>query len=212
MKDTESCPKEMIAEACRYPAGHPTRQKKLTAIIRIVSPQLWKEASPYYEDALQKTWIYFCQNLCEGVTGKAYDSQKASIITWLNIYLKRRLQDGYNALQKQRATRAHSRCQDSTTQDSATDLIDRLAARPDIPPLLEEVHHWAITTPQLLDIHIKAYPNITAQQLILARLPPEVPWKVLTADLNVPLGTLSSFYQRQCMPLLREFGRSQGYL
>ncbi|MEL6453307.1 MAG: sigma-70 family RNA polymerase sigma factor [Cyanobacteria bacterium J06623_5] len=212
MKNSEVYLKEVIAEACRYPAGHPTRQKKLTAIIRTVSPQLWREDSPYYEDALQKTWIYFCQNLCEGTTGKAYDAEKASIVTWLNTYLKRRLQDGYNALQKQKAMRAHNRLQNSANDEPATDLIDRLVAKPEVPPLLAEVRHWAKTTPQLETIHIKKRPDITAQRLILARLPPEVPWKVLTAELHIPLGTLSSFYQRHCMPLLREFGRSQGYL
>jgi hypothetical protein len=47
--------------------------------------------------------------------------------------------------------------------------------------------------------------------LILRRLPPETPWKVLSEEFDIPSSTLSSFYQRQCLPRLREFGKSEGY-
>lgn len=193
----------LVTEACRYPPGHRIRQKRLTQIIRLVSKKLWKEESSYYEDALQKTWIYFCQNLCECKTGKAYNADKASVATWLNTYLKRRLQDGRNACQKERLI---------CTTHRVGDTIDGLAAKPDIPPLLQEVEQWAKTAPHLEQAHVFNQPHITARLLILERLPPETPWKVLSARLNVPMGTLSSFYQRQYLRFLREFGRAQGYL
>ena len=89
----------LVAEACCHPVGSAKRQKCLTQIIRQVSTQLWHETVPYYQDALQQTWIYFCQNLCEAKTGNAYDPEKAGVVTWLNAYLKRRLQDGHIAHQ-----------------------------------------------------------------------------------------------------------------
>jgi hypothetical protein len=203
----------LITVACGYPPGHPQRQRCLTQIIRRVATQLWRENSPYYQDALQQTWIYFCQNLCEGVTGRAYDPTKATVVTWLNAYLKRRLQDGYLAVQRQRATTI-SPAPASMGDDPMPDPVDRLPARPDVPPLLEEVRTWATQgkNPRLTRTHIANHPHITCQLLILKRLPPETPWKDLAAELQVSVGTLSSFYQRQCLPLLREFGQSQGYL
>lgn len=192
---------QLVAQACSYPAGHRERQKRLTQIIRVVSQKLWKEDSPYYEDALQKTWIYFCQNLCECKTGKAYNPSRASVATWLNVYLKRRLQDG-----------ARDRTKKQLSTVSASSAVDYLVASPDIPPLLQEVEQWAKTARHLEQVHIVNNPHITARLLILERLPPETPWRVLSDKFSVPIGTLSSFYQRQCLTCLREFGRTQGYL
>lgn len=204
----------LIAEACRHPVGSPQRQKRLTQVIRLISDRLWRENVPYYQDALQQTWIYFCQNLCEGKTGRAYDAAKATVVTWLNAYLKRRLQDGYINVQKQRAKTASSFPTGIGAEERQLDPVDRLPAKPDVPSLLTEVSAWAESDPdqQLTRIHLKNHPQITCQFLILKRLPPETPWKELAADLGVSIGTLSSFYQRQCLPLLREFGQSQGYL
>ena len=84
---------QLVETACAHPPGSPQRQRGLTQIVRLVTPKLWRASKAYYADALQQTWIYFCRNLCEATTGRAYDSTKASIPTWLNAYLKRRLQD-----------------------------------------------------------------------------------------------------------------------
>ena len=91
---------QLVVETCKYPPGTKERQKNLTKIIKIVNSQLWRENTPYYEDALQETWIYFCHNICEG--NRAYDPNKASVVTWLNSYLKWRLRDSYIKIQKQR--------------------------------------------------------------------------------------------------------------
>ena len=214
MNELQEKVQTLIAEACRHPVGSPQRQRRLTQIIRLVANQLWKENVPYYQDALQQTWIYFCQNLCEGKTGRVYAPEKATVVTWLNAYLKRRLQDGYIDLQKQRARTVSRSAAGANSDDQPLDPIDRLAAPPDAPPLLAEVRIWAESDPEdkLTRIHIANHPHITCQLLILKRLPPETPWKDLAIELGVSIGTLSSFYQRQCQPLLREFGRSQGYL
>ena len=204
---------DLIAEACGYPPGHPQRQRRLTQVIRHIAGRLWRENSPYYQDALQQTWIYFCQNLCEGTTCQAYDPTKASVVTWLNAYLRRRLQDGYLDRKKQRQ-RTIAPAPTQSGADPMPDPVDRIPAQPDVPPLLEEVRAWAERgdDARLTRTHIANHTHITCQLLILKRLPPETPWKDLAAELQVSIGTLSSFYQRQCLPLLREFGRSQGYL
>ena len=85
----------LVTQACRYQVGSAQRQKNLTKIIRLIANKLWKENTPYYQDALQQTWLYFCQNICEGKTGKSYDPNRGSIVTWLNFYLKKRLYDFY---------------------------------------------------------------------------------------------------------------------
>jgi hypothetical protein len=217
MDNLEEQLRSLVTEACRHRAGSVQRQKNLTKLIRLISKKLWKENTPYYEDALQQTWVYFCQNICEANTGEPYDPTRGSVVTWLNAYLRRRLQDFYIDSQKQQAKTAlakqiHSSKPGETTQ--TFDPVDNLEATPDVPPLLEEIRRWAQTDPtgSLRSIHIQGHPKVTCQVLILRRLPPEASWKTLAAEFGVSVSTLSSFYQRQCLPRLRKFGESEGYI
>lgn len=207
---------QLVKEACSHPAGSAARQKNLTKIIRLITNKLWREYTPYYQDALQQTWVYFCHNICEGNTGEPYNPERGSVVTWLNFYLKRRLQDSYLDEQK-RQTRVVSLGSESSGLGDAekkTDPIENLAAEPDVPPLLEQVKQWAQADldGDLRRTHIANHPEITCQVLILRRLPPETSWKTLAAEYNLSISTLSSFYQRQCLPRLRKFGESEGYL
>jgi len=205
---------QLVIEACSHPPGSRERQIELTKIIRLVSKQLWQENTSYYEDALQQTWIYFCQNLCEGKTGQPYDCDRASVVTWLNTYLKRRLQDYYINAQKQQLKIVSTPIPNLNQTHKSVNHIDNLTAKPDSLFLLEEVRKWVETDPQkkLRRIHIQSRPEINSQVLILRRLPPPASWKTLAEEFNISPKTLSSFYQRQCLPLLREFGQAEGYL
>ncbi len=206
----------LVAQACQHPAGSAQRQKNLTKIIRLAANKLWKENTPYYQDALQQTWLYFCHNICEGNTGKPYDLNRGSVLTWLNFYLKQRLRDCYINKQKETLTRVSIPLGqwDSVQTHQNVDPIENIPANPDVPPLLEEIKSWAKTDPEgeLRRIHITNRPDVTCQLLILRRLPPEESWKALAAELNLTISTLSSFYQRQCLPRLRKFGELEGYL
>jgi hypothetical protein len=207
--------RQLVTDACRHRAGSVERQKNLTKIIRLITNKLWRESQPYYQDALQQTWVYFCQNICEGNTGEPYNSERGSVITWLNFYLKRRLQDFYIDNQKQQARVVSNKVRIGSGDTNETiDPIDNLVAEPDVPLLLEEVRKWveADLDGELRRIHITNRPDITCQCLILRRLPPEESWKTLAEEFNLSISTLSSFYQRQCLPRLRKFGESEGYL
>ncbi|NJP08656.1 MAG: sigma-70 family RNA polymerase sigma factor [Leptolyngbyaceae cyanobacterium RU_5_1] len=202
--DLEDQLRQLVSAACKHPAKSHARQKALTQIIRLVSTRLWKENTPYYQDALQQTWIYFCHNICESGTGQQYDPDRGSIIAWLNFYLRKRLQD--------------FRCRPfeiSLSQDSESGKgFDPPDTRGDIPPILDEVRAWAEAdaTGELRKVQIKNRPEVNCRVLILRRLPPETSWKVLSEEFEVTVSTLSSFYRRQCLPHLRKFGQSEGYL
>lgn len=216
MNELEEHLHQLVAQACKHKAGSVQRQRNLTKIIRLVAPKLWRENTPYYQDALQLTWVYFCQNICEGNTGAAYNPERGSVITWLNFYLKRRLQDFYIDTQRQQATIVSRWGGNSRSDDDseAINPVENLAAEPDVPPLLEEVKQWveADADGELSKLHIANHSNVTAKVLILRRLPPETSWKELAAEFNLSVSTLSSFYQRQCLPRLRKFAETEGYL
>ncbi|MBD2103155.1 sigma-70 family RNA polymerase sigma factor [Leptolyngbya sp. FACHB-261] len=212
MDELEARLHQLVITTCQEKPGSLKRSRGLTQLIRLVlrSGKLWKEYAPYYEDALQQTWLYFCRNLCEATTGEAYDPNRSSISTWLNAYLKRRLQDYRIQTEQARRTQASSH----GDADDLLDPLDLLEAPADIPPILEATQRWAEydATDELRRTHIQGHPRVNCQVLILRRLPPETSWKDLSIEFNLPIPTLSSFYQRQCLPRLRKFGELQGYL
>jgi hypothetical protein len=215
MSQLEERLRQLVQQACSHPAGSAERQKALTRIVQLVRPKLWKENTPYYQDALQQTWLYFCHNLCEGRTGECYNPDRGSIVTWLNFYLKRQLQQFQIKEQAQQAKTVSGAVQGrSNDADAPPDPVDNLPAPPDVPPLLDEVKRWveADSSGELRRAKLANCPGLNCQALILRRLPPETNWKDLADDYNLPISTLSNFYQRQCMPRLRKFGESEGYL
>jgi hypothetical protein len=206
--------RQLVETACSHPPGHPKRQRALTQILRDTLPRLWRDSSPYYADALQRTLMFFTENICEAKTGKRYDPEVATIATWLNFYLRKRILDAQIGAQN-RSSREVSVW--SGSDDDSLDLIQQLPAPPDTQTamdMLDRVRHWAETdeSGELRSLCIKGYPHITAQLLILRRLPPETQLKTLAEELGAGIPTLNSFYQRQCLPRLRNFGKQQGYL
>ncbi|MBW4613572.1 MAG: sigma-70 family RNA polymerase sigma factor [Desmonostoc vinosum HA7617-LM4] len=206
----------LVTKACGHPPGSPQRQKLLTQIIRLTSNRLWRESTPYYQDALQQTWLYFCRNVCEGLTGQTYDPTYGSVITWLNAYLKRRLQDFYLNQNREQATTVSLRIRQSTSsgETDVIDPVDNLPASPQAPPILENLEIWVNqdSDGELRGTHIKGRPDVNCQVLILKRLPPEVSWKELSEEFGLGIPTLSSFYQRQCLPRLRKYAELEGLL
>lgn len=204
---------DLVQYIRQFPAGSPQRQQGMTQMIRLIqqSNQLWHENSDYYEDALQQTWLYFCRNICEGSTGEAYDCSRASIITWLNRYLKWRLYD----LRAEVSTRQKLTVQPKDDgYSSLLSDVESLPAPSDVPPIIEQTRAWVEEDPEgeLQNVHIQGKPNVNCQTLILRRLPPETSWQEISQEFNLSISTLSSFYQRQCLPRLRKFGINQRYL
>lgn len=209
---TKSSSRQLVDQLClwvqlarQYPPGNPMRDRHLTQIIRSVTPKLWRFPTPYYADALQQTWEYFAKNICT-----TYDPRRASVVTWLNTYLRYRHADLLR-----RATADRQRHIDLDALDyQQYGLHGRhFAQNHDSLSLLQAVVEWIHEDPtgELCCIHLVGHPEINCQALLLLRLPPEKPWKEISAEFGVSISTLASFYQRQCLPRLRQFGQDSDW-
>ncbi len=204
--------RQLVAEACSYPSESVERRQKLNQIIRRVmrSGKLWRESTDYYNDALQETWEYFCQHLEE------YDPQRASVITWLDNYLKRRLR----SLRERQYRQQNRKLTPFVSDQDPTDPLDQVSARPDIQPVLDiwdKTSEWVVCDPDevLRETCFRNCPDINCQVLFLKRFPSETPWKSIAAEFDLTTTEakdLPKFYNRKCLPLLRKFGISQGYI
>ncbi|MCC5661574.1 sigma-70 family RNA polymerase sigma factor [Nostoc sp. XA010] len=197
---------QLVAEACSHPAKSLMRRQKLSEIVRVVmkSGKLWKENTPYYNDALQQTWLYFCRN------PEQYNPESCSVLTWLDNCLKWRLQDFRS---REAEIQAKTVPLSSLSIENTTNTVENLPAAADIPPILEETYQWAFTDPDndLASTHVKGRADVTCQILILRRLPPETPWKNIAKEFDLPSSTAPNFYKRECLPRLRNFAIRQGY-
>jgi DNA-directed RNA polymerase specialized sigma24 family protein len=192
---------QLVGMALLYPAKSLERQRYLTQIIRLIvkSDKMWCDRNaPHYDDALQKTWQHLCENLDK------YDSTKASLTTWLNQYLKWRIIDGYQAQNRETA-----RQEEYKRHLSDTSSDDSLEAEKS----LEKLKAWLTADAEgiLSRTYIREHPEVNCQTLILRKLQPDATWKTLAAEFGINDKTLSSFYQRKCMPILREFGKKENF-
>ena len=205
---------QLIQETCQHPSGSLERQKGLNKLIMLIQStgKILRGADvpePDAEEALQETWWYFCRNLCEATTAKEpYNPEKSNVTTWINNYLSYRLKD-------KRINLYAEKNQFPTPFDNDEKDIDPsdLIPAPQEPrPILDEIQEWLKTNyEQLRRIHIRQRPDVNCYVLISRRLPPETAWTDLSTEFDIPVATLSNFYQRQCFPRLLNFGKSQAY-
>jgi hypothetical protein len=202
---------EWIKEARQSPKGSVARKKAITRIISTMqqSRKIWRgygSDGSFYEDAVAVTWVWFVKHLDE------YDPDKAMVLSWFNNYLNFRLWDARILWLKEQRVRAHPQF----IGGEWVDPLDLISASPDLPPILDAVLDWMESNKtELCRIYLQSRPHINCYDLLLHRLPcPEtyLKWEALSSKVDVPVPTLSSFYQTHCLPCLLAFGRSQGYL
>jgi DNA-directed RNA polymerase specialized sigma24 family protein len=204
----------LVLEAREYPIGSIQRQRLLTEIIRRIqrSKKIWFDPHiplDHYQEALQHTWMYFCQNL------QVYDPTRANPVTWFNCVLKFRIMDVRRKHQAQEF-RVQRNFGCDLGAESPVDLIDRLPA-PELDgsaQMLEELLNWLEENRSNLEQKsIRNHAEINVYTLMMRRLPTEqqMSWQVISDEFGISVPTLSSFYQRQCIPILKEFGTIQGW-
>lgn len=201
---------DLIRTAQRHPVSSLDRNKALTRIIRMIRPLLKVGNHQDQADVLQNLWVFFVQNL------DRFDPNYRCLVTWLNSHLFYRHRDAYHAYLTQKRLQVPL---DSTLSEE-DGLSHKVMA--DVPSrdygsleMLDRVVEWVQTDPTgiLRQTHLEGHPEINAQVVIQLRLPlPEMPWKEMATQFGKPIPTLNTFYSRRCLPLLRQFGESEGFL
>lgn len=210
--------KQLMAQAVAAAPNSLERRRCLDRIYTLVmrSKKLWKGYSfdaAYYNDAVNDMWQECFAN------PETYDPGVNEVTTWLNDALKR-------ALRRHRDRRCRDQKRHISTWINAdgdvTDATDNLEARPDayeaIREVLVQVLRWVMTDPEgdLRRLHFRKRPEITAQVLMLRRLPPQSKtWPEIVQEFGLTgkdAEALPKWYSRYCRPLLRDFGAQNDLL
>ncbi len=216
MNDLNEILQQLVLKTCSYPKNSANRQQNLTLIIKYLkqSRKLKQPANistADYDDILQKTWIYLYQNLCEAQTAKnPYVLERSSLLTWINAYLSWRILDHYLEIEREKQRRKFVQ---ESAEGEILDPLDLIPAPTESPPVLKEVLAWLEREKTVLRrICIAERTDIHCELLLRHRLTSEFPWNQLAQKLNVPENTLRGFYNRECLPRLREAGKQLGYI
>ena len=207
----------LVIEASQHPPDSFARKRYLSQIVIKIqnSGLIWSDRKnePFYEDAVQEQWYFFCSNLCEARTGTQYDRTRSNPITWFNNRLNWRLL----TLTLKRAKENQRICSDGQKlKDGKQIEIEHLPDRDESQILeyiqdFEEVKNWIETNPDgVLSEHIRGRPELTCQ-VILRRLSFGKTFTTIALEFGCPYPTIYSFYKNKCRHHLEVFRENHGY-
>lgn len=195
---------ELADSAQQYPHLSQQRQVALTKLVRTLMqsgrlcyPQRRQYSADVYEEiyneALQELFLYICQNIDK------YDSERSSVITWVNYLLKQRFffEATRKFFGKQKETNIADIDMDNygeaeEPQDTTTILLEYINLDPEN---------------LLKNEHIRDHPQANFQALAQQRISGKS-WQEIAAEYNLQISTLNSFY---CRCLNRYADRIKSY-
>ena len=196
---------QLVAQVKQYPASSNharERARRRIAMNKLVngiqnSGKLSKQTQwsslpnyeDYYNEALQKTLMEICQKVDQ------YDS-KYPVMAWVNQIFKWRFHDVVNKNRQVGITKLPKGGEVFRVL-SLDELNQELPTDNDISES-EQVREVVEKDPEnlLIGEHIKGHPQANLQAIILLILEGKK-WKEISEDLNVPMTTAASFYQRR---------------
>ncbi len=191
--------------AQNYPPQSDTRQYALRELVEAIrcsgklccphrgrfSPELHKML---YDEALNQTLVYVCQKI------HLYDPTRGGkFMTWVNFRLDKQVLDCYRQFNSPQT-------QTFSSLEDLEYVMETQQPQTATPTLSAEVREFLEEDPEniLKKEHIRGRPDVNFQVIALMLIA-EKSWKEISAELNVSMGTVSSFFGRTSRKLAPKF-------
>ena len=183
--------KQLAISAQQHPALTQGRQLALRKLVngivqsgRLCRPQRGQFSGSYediYNEAVQELLLYICQNV------EKYDPERGSVMAWVNVLLERRFFK--EAIPK---ILGKPNLQKMTLSD-----LDNLAPPEETESLTEILKECIESDPDNLfkKEYLQNYPAANFQVLLQRRFSGKS-WKEISAEFDINIKTISSFYYR----------------
>ena len=186
----------LAIEAQRHPSRSKERRMALTKLVEKILksnrlcrprsgefPELYEEI---YQEAIQKLMIYICQSIDQ------YKPEKSPVMRWVNFYMEKRF---FNDAIREIFGPSNVKLESIPDENN-------LEQPEKIPLPSELILDYIENDPEQLcqNLRHKMYPHLNFQSLAIRILAGEK-WREISADLGIPISTLSSFYQRSIREL-----------
>ena len=187
--------KEMGLAAKSLPANSELRTYALTELIRAVKlsgrlckPHIYKFSTnlykTLYEEAVTETLCYVCLNI------DSYDPQRGQkrFINWINFKLDKTILKCYERYNKY-----------AKFEVLSPEILEQIKQPTKSPNLSQIIQQYLTQDPDKIFVitHIRNRPDANFTKIALERLSGKS-WEHISQQLDIPIATLSSFYNRWC--------------
>jgi DNA-directed RNA polymerase specialized sigma24 family protein len=191
----------LALEVKQYPVEKKERRKALSILINGIccSEKLSRPSmglpltlrDEIYKEGLQNLSLWLCKNI------EKYDSERGEVMAWVNTLLIKRFypEAARSILGRKNEIAVKSSFWDNLSQE---DLHSDLNYEKNVIEQFKKVRSYIQTDPKgiLQQAKMKSNPDITFQKIALKKIS-GISWKQISEELNVPIPTLSNFYQRR---------------
>ena len=194
--------RQLAMAAQNHPKGSSARRLALTELIeamqksgKLCRPHRGQFQGLYediYKEALQRLLSFICERI------DAYNPQKGEVLQWANFLLSQRF---FTEASRDFLPTVYKGMDARTVQHLTLESLDEYnpyELNPQLTPLLsQELKDCLEEDPDgsFGQTHVADHPAASFQYLALKRLE-GYSWQDLSIELNIPIPTLSSFYQR----------------
>ena len=192
----------LVRTAQESPARSRERQRVLTQLLaqlrrdKLARPRrdlfqgFYEEV---YSEAVQRLFIYICEHI------DAYNPDRGTVLQWVNFLLTRRF--FIEASREFRPLLPKGMDPKSVQRLSLDDLEYNISSESIVDQeqfLFQQIAQYIQDDPRGLfcSTHVDRFPHVTFQSIALRRLE-GVSWKAIAQEFQIPVPTLSSFYQRR---------------
>jgi hypothetical protein len=151
-----------------------------------------------YQEAVQDLFLYICKNLDK------YDPERASFMTWVNMLLSQRFFK--EAIPKIIGSANEINVENSVLENLEGLAFDDSEDEDNYIFAFKKIRRYIEIDPKGIfkQTHIKKYPKVNFQEIAIKRWS-GIAWKDISEELNIPVATLSNFYQRTLEKFRYEF-------
>ncbi|EAW36444.1 hypothetical protein [Lyngbya sp. PCC 8106] len=142
-----------------------------------------------YQEAVQNLFLYICKNIDK------YDPQRGKFMTWVNMLLSRRF--FREAIPKVIGTANEINLESSILENLEDLATKEREDEDDYIRTFQKIRRYIEIDPKGIfrQAYIKKYPEVNFREIAMKRWS-GVSWKDISDDFNIPVATLSNFYQR----------------
>lgn len=202
--DFERSLQRLAEEAKKHPALSSQRQLALNHLINAIwqskkqlvrpqkgawTPNLYED---FYHEALQKTFLEICRRI------DAYNSEH-SVLAWVNFLLKNHFISVVNDRQRKGITYLPNSVKNQASSLLSLDDLDRLTTSDETFSNANLLRQFLQDDPENLfkKERLREKPEITFQDLALAKFVEDLTWEEISINVGVSLQTLCSFFNRR---------------
>ncbi|MGB3403302.1 MAG: sigma-70 family RNA polymerase sigma factor [Microcoleaceae cyanobacterium] len=190
---------ELALQARQHPIGTTARRITLSKLIdiiyrshQLIRPYLGQFQGVYeeiYQEAVQNLFLYICKNIDK------YNPERGQFITWINMLLSQRFFK--EAIPKVIGKANEINLESSILENIKPSTVEESKETEEYIKTFEKIRRYIEIDPKGIfrQTQIKKYPQINFREIAIKRWS-GISWKEISDEFNIPIATLSNFYQR----------------